>query len=185
MSRYILAVNVGVILIFFSCIGSFVSAQPIAQSANTSMSGSNNTTSSSTNMTISQAIKTLSCLTGQVCITSIQTLPTFIQVNDAIGFMVGVTNNSSKTITFNTICPQPITAKFDSHVILQHTAACFAIGTQSIQPHGHATVYGPPSGIVYRAISPALPAHAVVTFTYHTTTGLQWISKAFAFDIFP
>ena len=61
----------------------------------------------------------------------------------------------------------------DNHVALQHTKACFVIGTMSIPSHGHATVYGPPSGIVYRAISPALPAYAVVTFTYHTTTGLD------------
>jgi len=179
MNKYLLVLNVGVILILFSCVGSSASAQSMAQSANTSMS-------SSTNMTISQAIQVLSCHL-RVCLTTPQTIPSFVQVNDAIGLMVGVINNSPRTITYNDICLSPITAIFDNHVTVQHTIRCFVIGPMSIPPHGHGIVHGPPSGTVYRANSPAFPAYGVIKFTYRIvgSTGLFSVFRPFEFNIFP
>jgi hypothetical protein len=156
------------------------------------MSGSTSTTSgNSANMTISQAAQAL-CPVGQVCITNIDTLPSYISVNDnnTFGFMADVFNNSSNTITAKTICQAPITATFDNHYVnVTHTKSCLVIGTKSIPPHTDATVYGPPIGTIYKAVRTTglLPGHtvAVVTFTYSTTTGVQSKQQPYLLHIWP
>jgi hypothetical protein len=199
MNNYLVAANFGVVLFLISCVGSFASAQPMTPSSNTSGSGSTNTAEStnlqclttvgcSTNMTISQVKQALSCPTGLVCLgpIQIQPFPSPLPIpGDAIGLTAVVINKSSKTISYNDICQSPLTAIFDRHVTVEHTAACFTIGTFSIPPGGNATVRGPPSGIVYRANSPALPAYGLATFTYHTDSITGKVYRGFSFDIFP
>ena len=189
MNKYVLPTNLGVILFLISCVGSYASAQPTTQSPNTMMSAS-----SSTNMTLSQVKQAISCPTGQVCLGPIEVrgFPSpLIVPGDSLLISADVFNNSPKTISYNDICPSPLTAKFptvptkDKHVIVEHTVACFTIGTFSIPPGGHATVRGPPSGIVYRVVSPALPAYGLAIFTYHTDSIPGKLYRAFSFDIFP
>jgi hypothetical protein len=192
MNKYVLATNVGVILILISCLVSSASAQPLTQSANTSMSGPNNATTSigSTNMTIGQAERALCFIQGPgpVCITSTITLPiiSLVQVNDAFGFQVGVFNDSPSPITVGTLCQAPITAIFDNHYVTVYHQFCNIFGPpRIIPPHSDAVVYGPPYTQIYKAIRTTNHTLAVLTFTYHTTTGIHHIYWPYAFSIRP
>src|SRR5215831_17826353 len=137
INKYILATNVGVILILISCLGSSASAQPMTQSANTTttMSGSNNTTSSSTtgNMTATQ-VKNLLCPDGQVCMTLIATHPLIVDVGDTIVLNALVTNNSPNTIHYTGGCKSGLSTIFDSHVVVHNKIGCNLIVLGSILP---------------------------------------------------
>jgi hypothetical protein len=199
MNKYVLATNIEVILILISCLGSSASAQPMTQSANTSMSGSNNTTtSSSINMTISQAAQALLnvCGPGPVCVftTTTTTTPTpgFVRVNDTFGFKVDVFNGSPKPITVQAFCNGPLTAKFDNHYVTVKNYPCNILGLpRSIPPHTTATVYGPPFRTVYEAIRSTglLPGYTpvVLAFTYQTPLfpGLHHIYWTYPLHIWP
>jgi len=200
MNKYVLATNVGVVFILISCVGSSISAQPMTQSPNSSMSASTNTTTTSTNSgRLPVQIQATQCFVNGcatnmtlslvptcfgVCITSIETTPAFLQVNDTFGLGVAVTNNSPKTISYNDICLSPVTATFDNHVAVKHKVGCLAIGTFSIPPHTTHIVFGPASSLVYKAVLAGV-AKSVVAFSYSNGSIKSTVYKPFYFLIWP
>lgn len=194
-----------VILILISCVGSSVSAQPVAQSPNTSMSGSTNTTTSSTNscltttgcpditnMTSSQvhqSLLELLCPAGKVCIDLTVTRPVLTSVGDTFTLNVLVTNNSPNAIFYHDLCLSPITAVFDNHVSVQSKIGCQTTDTHSIPADQSAWLKGPASNTVYGAVqaAPLGDVTPIVTFTYHTNTiagPIHSVSKGFTYVIF-
>src|SRR5215469_9716768 len=203
MNKYALATNIGVILILISCVGSSVSAQPMTQSRNTSMSGSTNTTTNSTNaqcltttgcptnMTgsqVHQSLLRLLCPAGKVCIDHTVTRPILTSVGDTFTLNILVTNNSPNAIFYHDLCLSPITAVFDNHVAVQSKKGCLITDIHRIPAGQSAWVKGPASNTVYGAVQAApLGATSIITFTYHTNTiagPIHSVSKGFAYVIF-
>jgi hypothetical protein len=202
MNKYALATNIVVILIMISCVGSSISAQPMTQSPNMSMSGSTNTTTSTnsqcltttgcpTNMTSSQVHQSLLgllCPAGKVCIDHTVTRPILTSVGDTFTLNVLVTNNSPNAIFYHGLCLSPITAVFDNHVAVQSKKGCLITDTHRIPAGQSAWVKGPASNTVYGAVQAApLGATSIITFTYHTNTitgPIHSVSKGFAYVIF-
>jgi hypothetical protein len=202
MNKYALATNIAVILILIGCVGSSVSAQPVTQSHNMSMSGSTNTTTSTnsqcltttgcpTNMTesqVHQSLLGLLCPAGKVCIDHTVTRPILTSVGDTFTLNVLVTNNSPNAIFYHDLCMSPITADFDNHVSVQSKIGCLITDTRSIPAGQSAWLKGPASNTVYGAVQAApLGATSIVTFTYHTNTiagPIHSVSKGFTYVIF-
>ncbi|MGC2569880.1 MAG: hypothetical protein WA364_00095 [Candidatus Nitrosopolaris sp.] len=201
MNKYVLVTNVGAILFLISCVGSSASAQPMTQSANTTMSGSTNATTSigSTNLTISQAAQLpIFCPIrgqapgGSVCITHTVTIPRLIHVGNDIRFEVDVFNDSPHSITVGQGCQAPITARFNPFYVRTTTQFCNIFGLPKVIPaYTTDTVYGPPYTQIYTAIhnTNLLPnvTFAALTFTYHTigTPGIGHIFWSYPFRIWP
>jgi hypothetical protein len=184
MNKYALATNIAVILILIGCVGSSVSAQPVTQSHNMSMSGSTNTTTSTnsqcltttgcpTNMTesqVHQSLLGLLCPAGKVCIDHTVSRPILTSVGDTFTLNVLVTNNSPNAIFYHDLCMSPITADFDNHVSVQSKIGCLITDTRSIPAGQSAWLKGPASNTVYGAVqaAPLGDVTSIVTFTYHT-----------------
>lgn len=203
MNKYALATHIVVFLILISCVGPSVSAQPMTQSSNTSMSGSTKTITSSTNsqcltttgcptnMTgsqVHQSLLGLLCPAGKVCIDHTVTRPILTSVGDTFTLNVLVTNNSPNAIFYHDLCLSPITAVFDNHVGVQSKKGCLITDTHRIPAGQSAWVKGPASNTVYGAVQAApLGATSIITFTYHTNTiagPIHSVSKGFAYVIF-
>lgn len=130
---------------------------------------------------------------NEIRIFNIQTQPSVVTVNTTFKIHAIIINNSSKTITFRTGCFSPLSAKFDSNVIvMENNISCFAIRKTPLNPGNSMIVVGPGSAISYKAYSAGL-TKATVSFSYNNiqqnneldNTSSGRTSKSFLFTIYP
>jgi hypothetical protein len=128
-----------------------------------------------------------------VQLVGIHTIPSIVIVGNYFRIGATVINNSPNTIAFiGGPCDSPLSATFDleqhvPHVSVQHGASCLAVAhLVKLQPGQSASVTGPSSGTIYRAVA-AGQTTAVVTFHYHIEQyyGSSSVSKSFVFTIHP
>ena len=112
----------------------------------------------------------------------IHTEPLIVHVGDSFRINATVINNTPSTITFQGFCDSPLSAVFDSNVVIEHRPACLGFMIVELKSGERTSVVGPSSGIVYRASNAGMTS-ATITFTYAIEDESTSVSKPFAFTI--
>ncbi|MFY3740340.1 MAG: hypothetical protein HMLIMOIP_000777 [Candidatus Nitrosomirales archaeon] len=112
----------------------------------------------------------------------IHTEPSIVHVGDSFRINATVINNTPNTITFKGLCDSPLSAVFNSNVIIEHGLACQGFTIVELKSGEKTSVVGPSSGIVYRASNAGM-TNARITFTYAIQDESTSVSKPFAFTI--
>ncbi|MFN4336608.1 MAG: hypothetical protein ACK4FV_03365 [Candidatus Nitrosocaldus sp.] len=113
----------------------------------------------------------------------IWTVPSQIIVGDEFRVRAIVANNSNHVITYKGLCESPLSVEFNEHVSVENVPSCLGFTVHELNPGESIEVIGPPSGIVYRAVS-AGSVRATVTFTYFIDDRMESISKELVFSIY-
>jgi hypothetical protein len=117
-------------------------------------------------------------------ILDVHTDPLTIHVGDIFTVAATVVNNSTKTISFNSVCISPLSVDFDKNVSTENSIGCYALSKVFLKPGENMTVTGPSSSIQYNATS-AGTTNANMTFSYDFNgTGVFSTSKSFSFTVY-
>jgi hypothetical protein len=133
---------------------------------------------------IGQAASALSYGTSDLELVDIHMHPLKVYVGDSFTIGATIINNSKDAIYFHDLCESPLTVQFDANVQVLQGYSCEGFNVVELKPGESTVVTGPPSGIIYKAIS-AGNTKATVTFTYTSSVDTtDSISRSVEFSIF-